>query len=323
MSILVTGGAGYVGSHTVKELKKKGHEVVVYDNLSRGHRWALRGDAFVEGDLADENTLRAVFRDHKITAVLHFAAFAYVGESVAEPGKYYQNNVANSLTLLGVMIEQGVRQFILSSTCAVYGDPKKIPLEENHPRDPVNPYGMTKLVVERMLADYEQAEGLRSMCLRYFNAAGADPEGDLGEDHDPETHLIPRILRTALTGTGHVEIYGTDYSTQDGTCVRDYVHVTDLGDAHVRALEWLADGGRSEAINLGIGKGYSVNEVIEASRRVTKAAIPTSVAARRAGDPPVLLAGAGKAKSLLHWTPKFQELEAIIATAWNWHRSRP
>lgn len=321
MKTLVTGGAGYVGSHTVKELKERGCSVLVYDNLSRGHRWAVQGVEFVEGDLADERRLRELFSSNPISAVLHFAALASVEESVRYPQRYYENNVGNTLTLLRAMLNYGVKFFILSSTCAVYGNPKQIPIAEDHPLDPVNPYGMSKLMVERMLADYDSAHGLRYVSLRYFNAAGADPGGDLGEDHDPETHIIPRILQTALGKTSDLRIYGTDYPTKDGTCVRDYVHVTDLAAAHVLALQWLLDGGKSETFNLGTGRGHSVREVLETAQRVTNRPIPKIASERRPGDPPVLLASSEKAKRILGWTPKFQDLEGIISSAWKWHQT--
>ena len=321
MKILVTGGAGYVGSHTVKELARKGFDIVVYDNLSRGHRWAAKWGELVVGDLTDEARLRAVFSEHEIEAVLHFAALAYVGESVEHPRRYYENNVANTLTLLRVMLEQDVKRFIFSSTCAVYGNPNKIPLTEDHPLAPVNPYGRTKLMVETVLQDYDQSYGMKHVSLRYFNAAGADPDGELGEDHDPETHLIPRVLLTALGRFKQVEVFGTDYPTKDGTCVRDYVHVTDLGAAHVLALEWLLEGGPSEIFNLGTGQGYTVMEVLEKARRITGRSIPAITSPRRPGDPAVLLAGNEKATKTLGWMPQYQALDEVISSAWKWYRS--
>ncbi|MGH7846649.1 MAG: UDP-glucose 4-epimerase GalE [Candidatus Binatia bacterium] len=321
MKILVTGGAGYVGSHTVKELARKGFEIVIYDNLLRGHRWAAKWGELVVGDLIDEARLRAVFNQHEIEAVLHFAALAYVGESVEHPRRYYENNVANTLTLLRVMLEQDVKRFIFSSTCAVYGNPNKIPLTEDHPLAPVNPYGRTKLMLETVLKDYDESYGMKHVSLRYFNAAGADPDGELGEDHDPETHLIPRVLLTALRRFEHVEVFGTDYPTKDGTCVRDYVHVTDLGAAHVLALEWLLEGEPSEIFNLGTGQGYTVMEVLEKARRITGRAIPAATSPRRPGDPAVLLAGNEKATKILGWRPQYQALDEIISGAWKWHQS--
>lgn len=320
MKTLVTGGAGYVGSHAVKELEKKGSEVLVFDNFSRGNRWAVRDGLSIEGDLADERKLEELFSSHAIDAVLHFAALADVGESVSDPQRYYENNVADTLTLLRVMLRHKVRRFILSSTCAVYGIPKETPITEDHPLDPVNPYGMTKLIVERVLADYDRAHGLSHVSLRYFNAAGADPEGGLGEDHVPETHLIPRLLQTALGLFERAEIYGTDYPTKDGTCVRDYVHVTDLAAAHLLALQWLLDGGKSETFNLGTGQGYSVKEVTETARSVTGRPIRTLASPPRAGDPPVLVASHDKARKILGWTPRHGELEEIISSAWKWHQ---
>jgi UDP-glucose 4-epimerase len=320
VKILVTGGAGYVGSHTVKELALRGFDVIVYDNLSRGHRWAARWGEFVEGDLADEDHLRAVFSQREIGAVLHFAALAYVGESVEHPRRYYENNVANTLALLRVMLDQEVKRFILSSTCAVYGNPQKLPLTENHPLDPVNPYGMSKLMVETILHDYDHAYGLKHVNLRYFNAAGADSDGELGEDHERETHLIPRVLMVAMGLQKQVEIFGTDYPTKDGTCVRDYVHVMDLAAAHVLALQWLLQGRPSETFNLGTGEGYTVMEVVEHACRVTERTIPTSAWPRRPGDPAVLLAANEKAVNILRWAPPFRSLDEIIASAWRWHQ---
>jgi UDP-glucose-4-epimerase GalE len=322
VSILVTGGAGYVGSHTVKELERQGHRVVVYDNLSRGHRWAVNSAELIEGDLADETRLGEVFSRNPIQAVLHFAALAYVGESVEDPARYYENNVANSLKLLRVMQARGVKSFILSSTCAVYGNPHRVPIPEDHPLAPVNPYGRSKLMVERILEDYDNAYGLRHVSLRYFNAAGADPEGTIGEDHAPETHLIPRLLHAALGKIERIEIFGADYPTPDGTCIRDYIHVADLADAHVRALQRLLDGGTSETFNLGTGRGYSVREVLAAAERITGKPIPTVVAKRRPGDPPALVASADRARRDLGWTPKHSDLDEMIATAWSWQRTR-
>lgn len=322
MKVLVTGGAGYVGSHTVKELKKRGFNVIVYDNLSRGHRWALKGDAFAEGDLADEGRLNEVFLSNSIAVVLHFAALAYVGESVIDPKSYYENNVGNTLTLLRVMLNHGVRAFVLSSTCAVYGIPKRIPIVEDHPTEPVNPYGKSKVMVERILDDYDRAYGLKHISLRYFNAAGADPEGELGEDHQPEPHLIPRIFQIALGKRQYLEIYGSDYPTKDGTCIRDYVHVTDLADAHIRAVEWLMRRGRSRTINLGTGHGYSVLEVLEMARQVTGHPIPVVVRPRRPGDPPALVSSSERAREELGWTPCHSTLSAVLETAWAWHKQR-
>lgn len=320
MSVLVTGGAGYVGSHTVKELSRRGWRVIVFDNLSRGHREAARYGDLVEGDLADEKALAELFSRQRIEAVLHFAALAYVGESVADPRRYYEGNVGNTLKLLGAMLDHGVSRFILSSTCAVYGEPERLPLTEDHPLRPINPYGMSKLVIERVLSDYDRAYGLRYISLRYFNAAGADPEGELGERHEPETHLIPRLLLAALGRLESVEIFGADYPTADGTCVRDYVHVSDLATAHARAVEWLLDGGPSETFNVGTGRGHTVMEVVEACRRVAGRPIEVPVGPRRPGDPAVLVCSNERVRQRLGWEPRFTDLEEIVATAWKWHR---
>jgi UDP-glucose-4-epimerase GalE len=322
VKVLVTGGAGYVGSHTVKELARKGFEVVVYDNFSRGHRWAIKWGESVEGDLADEGKLGELFAGHQFKAVLHFAALAYVGESVEQPRRYYENNVANTLGLLRVMLQHDVKAFIFSSTCAVYGDPKKLPLTEDHPYNPVNPYGMTKLIVERVLADYGRAYGMKHVNLRYFNAGGADPDGELGEAHDPETHLIPRVLMAALGQLEEVEIFGTDYATKDGTCVRDYVHVRDLASAHVLALDWLLQNKESETFNLGTGRGYTVGEILENARRITQRTISSKASPRRLGDPPILVASNEKAMKTLGWTPEFAVIDEIISSAWEWQRKR-
>ncbi|HWP57777.1 MAG TPA: UDP-glucose 4-epimerase GalE [Candidatus Acidoferrales bacterium] len=320
MKILVTGGAGYVGSHTVKELARRGYDIVVYDNLSRGHRWAARWGELVVGELADGARLREVLAGQNIAAVLHFAALAYVGESVADPKRYYENNVANTLSLLNAMLAEKVNRFILSSTCAVYGNPREIPMTEEHPLAPVNPYGRTKLMVETILKDYDESYGMRHVNLRYFNAAGADPDGELGEDHDPETHLIPRVLMAAAGRLERVEVFGGDYPTEDGTCVRDYVHVSDLATAHVLALEWLVQGGASETFNLGTGQGYTVMQVLERARRITGRPIPAVISARRPGDPAVLLASNEKAARVLGWKPRCRSLDEIIASAWSWHQ---
>jgi UDP-glucose-4-epimerase GalE len=321
-SILVTGGAGYIGSHVAKLLHQRGYHPVVFDNLEFGHRWAARWGTFVEGDLADEERVKDLLLEHGIRAVLHFAGYAYVGESVRDPGRYYRNNVANTLSLLQAMVEVESEYLIFSSSCATYGEPNAVPISEEHPQSPVNPYGRTKLVVEGMLRDFEVAHKLRHVSLRYFNAAGADPDGDLGEDHDPETHLIPLILDVARGKRPHIAIFGTDYPTPDGTCIRDYIHVTDLAEAHVLALEHLLGGGESRSYNLGNGAGYSVREVIEGARRLTGHPIPAIEARRRWGDPGVLVGSAEKIRAELGWTPRFAGLDAILETAWKWHRSR-
>ncbi len=318
--ILVTGGAGYIGSHAAKALARAGYEPVTYDNLGRGHRAAVRWGPLVEGDLADRALLVDALRRHKVAAVMHFAAFAYVGESVSEPELYFRNNVANSLTLLEAMGEAGVRHMVFSSTCATYGLPDKMPIAEDAPQRPVNPYGESKLMIERMLHWLGPARGLTHAALRYFNAAGADPEGEIGEDHDPETHLIPLVLLTAQGRRAAIDIYGTDYPTQDGSAIRDYIHVQDLADAHVLALAHLLKGGGSLALNLGTGEGHSVRAVIDAAERVTGRTIARRETARRPGDPPTLVADARKAKATLGWTPRLSGLDDIIASAWAWLR---
>ncbi len=320
--VLVTGGAGYIGSHAVKALLEAGHRTVTLDNLVYGHRELLPGGDFIEGDLRDEGLLKQVFETHRFDAVMHFAAYAYVGESEKDPGKYYDNNVRGAVSLLRAMGRAGVSVMVFSSTCAVYGEPVRTPIPEDHPRCPINPYGRTKLAVEWMLEDFEKAHGLRSARLRYFNAAGADPSGELGEDHDPETHLIPLVLDAALGRRERVEIYGRDYDTPDGTCIRDYVHVADLAAAHVLSLERLLDGGPGLALNLGNGAGYSVKEVIETAREVTGRPIRADPAPRRPGDPSRLVGGSRKARETLGWQPKYPGLEAIVETAWRWHRRR-
>jgi UDP-glucose-4-epimerase GalE len=319
-TILVTGGAGYVGSHACKALAAAGHTPVAYDNLSRGHREFARWGPLVVGDLRDGARLDETFAQHRIDAVMHFAALAYVGESVGEPALYYRNNVGGTLELLEAMRRAHVDRLVFSSTCATYGMPERMPIAEDTEQRPINPYGASKLMIERVLRDYDSAYGLRSVSLRYFNAAGCDPEGEVGEDHDPETHLIPRVLMAADGALPHVEVFGTDYPTPDGTCLRDYVHVTDLADGHVRALDYLQRGGASAAINLGTGRAFSVREVIGAAERVTGRRIPVREAARRAGDPPVLVADATRARALVGFAPHFTEIEPIVATAWRWYK---
>lgn len=322
MNILVTGGAGYIGSHASRLLAQEGHEVWVYDNLSQGHRGAAMPGRLIEADLMDRERLVAELRGHKIDAVMHFAAFALVGESVADPAKYYQNNVVASLSLLEAMRTAGVKQIVFSSTTATYGEPKKVPITEDERQDPINPYGFAKLVIEHALADYSRAYGLGYAALRYFNAAGATPSGDLGEDHDPESHLIPIVLQVALGQRESISILGDDYPTPDKTCIRDYVHVDDLGSAHVKALGLLKPG-QGMKMNLGTGKGHSVREVIEACREVTGHKIPAIVAPRRPGDPPELVADARLAQRVLDWQPKYRDIKSIIATAWHWHSTHP
>jgi len=323
--VLVTGGAGYIGSHAVLALRRAGYEVVILDNLVYGHRdlaEEVLNVPLVEGDIADRPLVERVLRQHGVDAVMHFAAYAYVGESATDPGKYYANNVAGTIDLLEAMRAAGVARFVFSSTCAVYGVARDLPITENHPQEPINPYGAGKLMVERILQDYDAAYGLRSVRLRYFNAAGADPDGLLGEDHTPETHLIPLVLMTALGRQQSVSIFGYDHPTPDGTCIRDYIHVSDLADAHVLGLRYLEEGGATAAFNLGNGNGFSVNEVIEAARRVTGCEIPADVAPARPGDPPALVGSADHARRALGWQPRYPDIEDIIAHAWAWHRKR-
>jgi UDP-glucose 4-epimerase len=323
MKLLVVGGAGYIGSHMVKHLQRAGHEWVVADNFSTGHRRALMDGCVVELDIADPQALDTLFAQHRFDAVFHFASFIQVGESVSEPGKYYQNNFAATLTLLQAMVRAGVRHFIFSSTAAVYGDPMYVPIDEEHPKAPINPYGRSKWMVEQLLEDFDRAYGLKSVCLRYFNAAGADPEGQLGERHEPETHLLPLILQAAGGRRESITVYGRDYDTADGTCVRDYIHVTDLIAAHALALDYLLQGGTSSAFNLGNGQGFSVQQVIDTARRVTGQAIRVSEAPRRAGDPPSLVADPRRAQAVLGWQPQFASLEQIVTHAWHWEQKYP
>ena len=316
--ILVTGGAGYIGSHTIKVLLGRGHEVVALDNLSTGHRELVLCDEFVEVDLLDYPALEEVFSRYPVRSVIHFAARTAVGESVENPRVYYETNVVGGLNLLRAMAEGGVEEIIFSSSAAVYGDPETLPIPEDHPKRPKSPYGRTKWIFEEILADYARAYGLRYVALRYFNAAGSDPDGRIGEWHDPEPHLIPIVLEAALGLRDHVEIFGTDYDTPDGTCIRDFIHVVDLAEAHVLALERLREGRVGTAYNLGTGTGHSVREVIEACRRVTGREIPVVEGPRRPGDPPALVADPTKARRELGWEPRFTSLEEIIATAWRW-----
>ena len=321
-TVLVTGGAGYIGSHAAKALRRAGYGVVIYDNLDAGHRAAVRYGEFVDGDIRDTARIRETLRRHQIFAVMHFAAVLDVGESVREPVRYYSNNVAGALSVLEAMTAESARHFVFSSTCAIYGEPLETPIVETHPQQPINSYGETKLAVERALPHYERAYGVHFTALRYFNAAGADPEGEIGEDHSPEIHVIPRAIDAAIGGPG-LQVFGDDYPTPDGTCLRDYVHVSDLADAHVRALEAIVETGKSGAYNLGTGHPHSVREVIDAVQRVTGRAVPWTLAPRRAGDPAVLYAAAHKAQAELHWSPRFPTLDAIVDTAWNWHRTHP
>lgn len=322
MNILVIGGAGYIGSHAARLLDRAGHEVWIYDNLVYGHRAAALPGKLIEGDLLDQPQLEAVLAEKKIEAVMHFAAFALVGESVEAPAKYYQNNVVGGIRLLDAMRTAGVKKIVFSSTTATYGTPERVPIVEEEPQRPINPYGFTKLVIEQALADYARAYGLGYAALRYFNAAGASPEGDIGEDHTPESHLIPIVLQVALGQREQITIFGDDYPTPDGTCVRDYIHVDDLAAAHLKALELLKPG-EGLKLNLGTGRGNSVRQVIAACRRATGHPIPEQIGPRRAGDPPELVADSRKAQKLLDWKPKYADINAIVETAWRWHQGHP
>lgn len=318
MKFLVVGGAGYIGSHMVKHLLAEGHDVVVADLAPTRPRIK-----WVELDIADAAALDALFAEYSFDAVFHFASFIQVGESVTEPGRYYQNNVAATLVLLQAMVRAGVKRLIFSSTAAVYGDPQYVPIDEQHPKAPINPYGCSKWMVEQVLQDFDRAYGLRSVCLRYFNAAGADPEGECGERHEPETHLIPLILQAASGRRPAITVFGRDYDTPDGTCIRDYIHVADLASAHALAVDYLVAGGASTAFNLGNGLGFSVQQVIDTVRDVTGREVCVEDAPRRAGDPPRLVADAGKARQLLGWQPVYGSLEAIVRHAWNWEKKYP
>lgn len=320
--ILVVGGAGYIGSHVNKLLTEKGFETVVFDSLIYGHKEFAQWGTFVQGDLADKSQIDRVFENFNIEAVMHFAAFIEAGESVVNPRKYYRNNVVCALNLLESMIEHDVKKFVFSSTCATYGMPLEIPLTETHPQNPINPYGMTKLFVEKMLHDFDPAYGLKYAALRYFNAAGADPSSVIGEWHNPETHLIPLVLDAAMGKRDSIKIFGTDYDTPDGTCVRDYIHVNDLAAAHVLALEYLRGGGGSDAFNLGNGAGFSVKEIIKVAEKVTGKPITAIETERRPGDPDTLIGTAEKAKRVLGWEQQFASIDDIIGTAWNWHQYR-
>jgi len=323
--ILVIGGAGYIGSYMCKCLAQNGFKSVVLDNLVRGHREAVKWAPFYEGSMSDRSLLNHIFLKYDIMAVMHFAAFCYVGESVREPINYYQNNVANTINLLQAMlVKNTIPHFIFSSSCATYGEPINIPITEEHPRNPINPYGKSKLMVEQTLDDFSNAYGLKFISLRYFNAAGADPDGEVGEDHRPETHLIPLILQTALGQKNAINIFGDDYATKDGTCIRDYIHVSDLAKAHLLALERLLNNQLTgQYYNLGNGDGYSVKQVIETARKITKKNISTKITERRPGDPAVLIGSSEKAMKELGWNPKFADLETIIETAWKWHKNNP
>jgi UDP-glucose-4-epimerase GalE len=322
MRILVTGGAGYIGSHAVRLFQARGHDVWVYDNLSMGHRAAVPADRLIVGDLAEEPRLDQAFLTHRFEAVVHFAAFAYVGESVRDPGKYYRNNLINTLTLMECVRRQGAGRFVFSSTCATYGIPERVPITEDEKQRPINPYGNGKLAVEMALTDYATAHQWGYAALRYFNASGASPEGNIGEDHDPETHLIPLVIQVALGQRPHIEVFGTDYPTPDGTCIRDYIHVDDLAEAHLLALTQLQPG-KGLCYNLGTGCGYSVREVIRAVEEVTGKKVAVKEGPRRPGDPPALVASSEKIRSELGWQPRYTDLRSIVETAWKWHRTHP
>lgn len=323
MAVLVTGGAGYIGSHAVAALLEKGEEVVIVDNLYQGHRDAVLGGKLYEGDLRDADFLGKVFQENDIDGVIHFAANSLVGESMKDPGKYYHNNVYGTLCLLEQMQKAGVSRIVFSSTAATYGEPERVPIDEYDRTHPTNTYGETKLAMEKMIRWFEVAHGIKFVSLRYFNAAGAHTSGRIGEDHQPETHLVPLVLQVALGQREQISVFGDDYATEDGTCIRDYVHVSDLADAHILALERLRAGGESAIYNLGSGNGYSVKQVIEVSRKVTGHSIPAKIEPRRSGDPAVLIASSQRARNELGWSPKREKLEDIVTTAWDWHRSHP
>lgn len=323
MNILVTGGAGYIGSHVVKEILKTGHKPFILDNFSKGHKEAVTGGEIINGDLKNTDFIEDLFQNYKFDSVIHLAADSLVGESVERPDKYYQNNLIGSINLLEAMKKSNVDKLVFSSTAAVYGEAKEIPIKEYSITDPKNPYGRSKLFFENILSDYDQTFDFKYISLRYFNASGADPDGNIGEDHNPETHLIPIVLETALDKREKLEIYGTDYDTRDGTCIRDYIHVNDLAKAHILAVEALEAGESSNIYNLGSGSGYSVKEVINTAREVTGKKIIAEPADRRLGDPPVLIASSAKIKEDLNWQPEFEDLEKIISTAWNWHKNNP
>ncbi len=320
MNILVCGGAGYIGSHMVKMLTEAGHQVTTFDNLSTGHREAVKWGKLVVGDLLDEPVLRQLFADNRFDAVMHFSAKSLVGESVVEPAGYYRNNVIGTLHLLDAMRAAGVKRFVFSSSAATFGNPEADRIDENHPQAPINPYGETKLMVERMLRDYADAFGLHSVSLRYFNAAGADPSGEIGESHQPETHLIPNVLKAALDPQQKLKVFGQDYPTPDGTCVRDYIHINDLCQAHLLALGYMDNRAGAFGFNLGNGQGFSIMEIIQAAEQVTGQKIPYESCDRRPGDPPILVANATRAKKELGWQPQYVNITAILKTAWDWHR---
>ncbi len=323
MKILVTGGAGYIGSHTVRKLKQAGHEIVIFDNLSSGHKDAVKDFVLTIGDLADKSALEKVFAENNFDAVVHFAGSIEAGESMTDPKRFFDNNLVNSLNLLEAMLAHDVKKMVFSSSAAVYGEPEKMPVKETDPKDPANVYGLTKLMFEQVLDAYDAAYGLKSVALRYFNAAGADPSGEIGADHKHKTHLITLILLAALGKRDAIKIFGTDYSTPDGTCVRDYVHVSDLADAHVLALDFLKKNNQSEKFNLGNEKGNSVREVIEQAKKITGINFPVIEEGRREGDPAKIVASSRKAKEILGWRPQFDTIDQILETAWTWHKNHP
>jgi UDP-glucose 4-epimerase len=323
MNILVCGGAGYIGAHMCQQLAASGHRVFVFDNLSTGHIEAVRWGELIRGDLLIKDDINRAFKERAYSAVMHFSAKSLVGESMQYPELYYQNNVAGTLNLLEAMVRHDVKALIFSSSASVYGTPEYSPIDEQHPKAPINPYGRSKLMVETMLSDFDAAYGLRSVSLRYFNAAGAEPGAGIGEDHDPETHLIPNVLKSVLQPSAHpLKIFGNDYDTPDGTCIRDYIHVTDLCGAHLKALDYLLKGGSSQIFNLGNGKGFTVLDVVRSAEAVTGCKISYTMAERRLGDPAILVASAEKASRVLGWKPNYTDLSAIIATAWKWHRAQ-
>ncbi|HOJ86310.1 MAG TPA: UDP-glucose 4-epimerase GalE [Elusimicrobiales bacterium] len=318
--ILIAGGAGYIGSHVNKMISRKGYDTVVLDNLVYGHKEFVKWGKFYKCDLCDVKEMEKIFKSNKIDAVMHFSAYTYVGESVADPSKYYKNNVSNTLNLLDVMVKYGVKKFIFSSTCATYGFPIEIPITESHPQNPINPYGKTKLMIEKILEDYDKAYGLKYINLRYFNASGADPDLEIGEWHNPETHLIPLALYNALGLTPKITVFGTDYDTEDGTCVRDYIHVNDLAKAHILALEYLNQKNKSDSFNLGNGRGFSVKKIIDTVEKVSGLKLNVEYGKRREGDPAILVGSSKKAIKVLGWKPEFYKIEDIVETAYLWHK---
>ncbi len=322
MSILICGGAGYIGSHVNKELNKAGYDTIIFDNLIYGHKEAVKWGRFVKGDLKNTSEIESVFEHNHIEAVIHLAAYAYVGESVENPEKYYYNNVVNTLNLLQVMLKHDCKNIIFSSTCATYGEPASLPITEDMPQNPINPYGATKLMIERVFRDYSKAYGLKFVVLRYFNAAGADPDGEIGESHDPEPHIIPLVLDAASGMREDIKVFGTDYDTEDGSCIRDYIHVSDLAKAHLLALEYLDNKGIPGFFNLGNEKGTSVFEIIESAKRVTGNDFKVVLADRRPGDPAILVGSSKKAKEILKWDPKYADIDIIVEHAWKWHKQR-